>query len=968
MHKFHQLTELYSTIKTVRNELIPEPETKCTFDELWAKSLTSEATGIIAKDKKIAEARENTKLILNELHEQFIQYALTSTQAQSINFTTYLESFRYKKKENVEVIEKELRQQIGEVFFQSIQSFLDLHQKDIIEKNRVKAKVTTRNNEDKVVLACSALGTEKIREVLFSQPKFLPNGMSIEEYQNALTDIKGSWGCLDTFILNRSNYYACKEERNTAIATRIVCDILPTFCANLLQLEENIETYRDLLFRLKNAGIETQILSPKDGSIIQIENINFEIFDISQFHKVMLQTGIEAYNLEVAKLSEIVNLANQQFASAPSYTRLKTLSRLHKQIGCQASQNNIRVQLEAECECDLQPIMSDMQELPIRSVEALVRMVVEQIDLCTKGLLSVHEFSCWLSSCEKMEGVYMTDKAVDAILYRYMSDPYNIKYSARNLKTCATFNKKAEESEQVKWRKAVELKLLFRCIDETQYDNTAFKDWVYKERDVVIKCPLSVSQKLIALICSDLEENMNLVQEKSATILALTSYSDEASMKMLKEWFDSVLSVFRIIRYFNVQAGKVKGVALSTEQMQYVDYLLTPDWFEWYDMVRNYLTRKPQDDVKKNHLKLNFDNPSLFLKGWSEGEETVKNGVILRRDGIYYLCILTKKSMSVFVESVDNPMYSLAGEVAERMVTKDLKFRTLTGKWYRPKHGKNYNEETDDQLAIANVKDKIRETYLDKYPKLVSILDRKFSNKAEFRDAVESILEEYVHCQMTSINWDYLKKLERAGELYLFRIHNKDFAAGSFGRKNLHTLYWESIFIPDSPHCIAGNAEIFAQEPVGTRDQTTVHEVGSFLVNRRDTQGDIIPQHIYKELNRYGKNRKTGELGPAVQEYIDKGLASFKEVMPGYEFIKDRRFYTGRRYFLHCPIKINFKSKDAKPADNSIEHKINETLCHEETRIIGIDRGEKHLVYYCLLRADGSIEHCGDFDTINGTN
>ena len=148
MHKFHQLTELYSTIKTVRNELIPEPETKCTFDELWAKSLKPEAIGIIAKDKKIAEARENTKLILNKLHEQFIQYALTSTQAVSINFTTYLESFRYKKTEKVEEIEKELRQQIGEVFFQSIQPFLDLHQNNIIEKNRIKAKMAERNNED----------------------------------------------------------------------------------------------------------------------------------------------------------------------------------------------------------------------------------------------------------------------------------------------------------------------------------------------------------------------------------------------------------------------------------------------------------------------------------------------------------------------------------------------------------------------------------------------------------------------------------------------------------------------------------------------------------------------------------------------------------------------------------------------------------------------------------------------------
>ena len=43
---------------------------------------------------------------------------------------------------------------------------------------------------------------------------------------------------LSTYNENRENYYTYKEEKSTAVATRIVHENLPKFCDNLIQFSE----------------------------------------------------------------------------------------------------------------------------------------------------------------------------------------------------------------------------------------------------------------------------------------------------------------------------------------------------------------------------------------------------------------------------------------------------------------------------------------------------------------------------------------------------------------------------------------------------------------------------------------------------------------------------------------------------------------------------------------------------------
>lgn len=73
-----------------------------------------------------------------------------------------------------------------------------------------------------------------------------------------------------------------------------------------------------------------------------------------------------------------------------------------------------------------------------------------------------------------------------------------------------------------------------------------------------------------------------------------------------------------------------------------------------------------------------------------------------------------------------------------------------------------------------------------------------------------------------------------------------------------------------------------------------------------------------------------------------------------YDIIKDRR-YTERQFLLHVPITLNFKAKDTKN-----KNLINGYVCKaikdsENNYIIGIDRGERNLLYICVIDGQGDI-------------
>lgn len=83
-------------------------------------------------------------------------------------------------------------------------------------------------------------------------------------------------------------------------------------------------------------------------------------------------------------------------------------------------------------------------------------------------------------------------------------------------------------------------------------------------------------------------------------------------------------------------------------------------------------------------------------------------------------------------------------------------------------------------------------------------------------------------------------------------------------------------------------------------------------------------------------------------------------------------FITKQSIFFHCPIKVNYNSKSYKTPEYAFSE-VNAAITdkiqqNQNLQFIGIDRGEKHLVYACTIDKNGEIVKCGHYDVINGTN
>jgi CRISPR-associated protein Cpf1 len=204
-----------------------------------------------------------------------------------------------------------------------------------------------------------------------------------------------------------------------------------------------------------------------------------------------------------------------------------------------------------------------------------------------------------------------------------------------------------------------------------------------------------------------------------------------------------------------------------------------------------------------------------------------------------------------------------------------------------------------------------------------------------------------------------IDELVEEGRLYLFQIYNKDFSACSKGRKNLHTLYWTEMFgednLKNASIKLRGEAEIFFREKSSI--EKIAHRTGETMVNKRDKEGNPIPDEIYKELfNHFNGNRA---LSGEASAYVD----SVRRSIAKYEIVKDKRYLSDKILF-HVPIMLNFKSTSVANSVNKLATEF--IVDNKDLRIIGIDRGEKNLLYISIIDREGNIIDQKSFNVIGG--
>jgi len=395
---------------------------------------------------------------------------------------------------------------------------------------------------------------------------------------------------------------------------------------------------------------------------------------------------------------------------------------------------------------------------------------------------------------------------------------------------------------------------LFEILDkevESGWINYFFKKNILEENESLISEDFTPSQNLILLICADIEKHAKLFCNGFDDILKINDYKNEENILSIKEWLDTAKFALWSLKYFEVKESKIKGSSINPELANMLNDLLhseDTEWFDWYDLVRNYLSKRPQDDAKKNKLKLNFENSSL-LGGWSDGQEKNKGAVLLKNNNKYYIGILNQRNI-FDTEKDNNPIYKASDSNVGRLILKSIAFKTVAGKGFVSKYNEKYSEIKTPSVAIKKLQEFIKENYVKKYPILKEVAEKQFSDKKDFDKAVQEALVECYECDFTPINWGVVlkaiatdkdnKKPELGKQLYLFEIYSKDFSENKGDKSknsnlNLQTKYWQHLFENNSTIQLNGGGELFFREKVDLKEEDkAIHPAKQKIFRRSD--------------------------------------------------------------------------------------------------------------------------------------
>ena len=776
MKQYTDFTNLYSVSKTLRFELKPIGKTKETFNQ-WLEELnnTDEDGNLFAIDRKIKDAYLVIKPIMDKQHEAFIEKSLLSENAKKIDFSEYFKAYQEKSvKDNMET---KLRQAIGETY-KIAGDYFSKEISDVLGKS-----YTTKKDRP-----YECLTDAKMYHYLSAKVNELAEQNGIDEQMLAehIRQFKGFWGYLTGYNQNRENYYEVKKEASTAIATRIVHENLPTFCNNIIRFEKRKEEYLNIFQYLKDNNRETKIKNSK-GEEVDAEAISESVFQIKYFNKCLAQSQIEEYNRIIGNYNMLINLYNQARRGENDFKKIDEFEPLYKQIGCGKKKSMFET-LQDD---------SDVKNLLQKAKEAGDRMFNNGGN--ETEINTVPAFIKFLKECGNWDGIYMSGTAVNKISNLYFANWHSIidKLKYAKADACITYDKNREEP--IKLRDAVELSGLFSVLDTEQsehfFKQSLFNDDEINEYRGILDKALAPSKNLINLLCFDIERNIKTFLKDCNDIVALEKFRNEnnqvgeedQTINQIRGWFETATDAMRVVRYFAVRKSKMKGNIPNVSMEQALSNLLYSDeaqWFKWYDLVRNYLTKKPQDDAKENKLKLNFGTSSL-LGGWSDGQEMNKAATLLKYNNEIYLCIL--KTKNVFDTSKDdNPIYKTDQSNASRLILKNLAFKTLAGKGFKSEYNEKYSDmgKSDPVKAIQCLQKIIKSQYVNKYPLLEKFVKNTYTDKMKFDAEISETLKECYVCEFKPINWNVVTEKQNNAELFLFKICCKDYKPDAIGNRD----------------------------------------------------------------------------------------------------------------------------------------------------------------------------------------
>ena len=726
----------------------------------------------------------------------------------------------------------------------------------------------------------------------------------VEHFSNFTTYFTG-------FHENRKNMYS-DEAKSTAIAYRLIHENFPRFYDNIRSFEKIADSDVSSHF----SEIESAF-----SLYLNVEHLA-DMFQLDYFSDTLTQEQIEVYNYiiggkteedgtKVKGINEFVNLYNQQHKDA----KLPLLKPLYKMI---LSDRVALSWLPEEFDND-----KDMLTAINEFYDSVHSVVFGNDDGSIRLLLkNLAEYDT--------EHIYITNDRGLTDISQQMFGQYDIFTNAikDELRCSIKPTPKEKRNPEVLEERITSLfkkeKSFSIC-----YLNSLIAD---KEGGTVESyfAKLGANDK-------DGVQTVNLLTQVELAYLAAKETLDgkyaninqsEEATKSIKDLLDAFKSLQHFIKPLLGSGEEAyKDNAFSAQLLNVWDSLdvVTP----LYNKVRNWLTRKPYSTKK---IKLNFENAQL-LGGWDMNKETDYNSVLLRKGNLFYLAIMDKRHNHAFdfdslpcdgdcFDKIDYKLLPGANKMLPKVFFSKSRINEfapspeIVTAYHKETHkkGKNFSLEDCHRLIDFFKQSISKHEDWSKFP-------FTFSDTSMYDDIsgfYREVEQQGYTIGFRKISENYLYQLVEEGKLYLFQIWNKDFSEFSKGTPNMHTLYWRMLFdtinLSDVVYKLNGQAELFFRKRSINKENTIVHK--------------------------------------ALQPITNKNVQNSKNASTfDYDIVKDRR-YTVDKLQFHVPITINFKSVGRPNVNEYVMDIIrNNGIEH----IIGIDRGERHLLYLSLIDLKGNI-------------
>ena len=905
---FSEFVAISKVQKTLRNELRPTP--------LTMKHIKQK--GIITEDEYKTQQSLELKRIADGYYRDYITHKLNDTN--NLDFRNLFEAIEEKYKKN----DKDNRDKL-----------------DLVEKSKRGeiAKLLSADDNFK-----SMFEAKLITQLL---PVYVEQNYIGEDKEKALETIalfKGFTTYFTDYFNIRKNMF--KENGGaSSICYRIVNVNASIFYDNLktfMCIKEKAET--------EIALIEEELTELLDSWRLE------HIFSEDYYNELLVQKGIDYYNQICGDVNKHMNLYCQQNKLKANVFKMTKLQKQIMGISEKAFEIPPMYQNDEEVYAAFNGFISRLEE--VKLIDRLGN-VLQNSNIYDTAKIYINA-RCYTNVSSYVYGGW---GVIESAIERYW---YNTIAGKGQSKA-----KKIEKAK--KDNKFMSVKELDSIVSdyEPDYFNASNMDDDNSGRAFSGHGVLGYFNKMSKLLAN---MSLHTITYDSGDSLI---ENKETALNIKKD-LDDIMSIYHWLQTFIIDEVVEKDNAFYAE-LEDIYYELE-NVVTLYDRIRNYVTRKPYSTQK---FKLNFASPTL-ASGWSRSKEFDNNAIILLRNNKYYIAIFNvnnKPDKQIIKGSEEQRLSTDYKKMVYNLLPGPNKMlpwvfiKSNTGKRdYNPSsyilegYEKNRHIKSSGNFDINYCHDLIDyyKACINKHPEWKNY-GFKFKETTQYNDIGQFYKD--VEKQGYSISWAYISeadinRLDEEGKIYLFEIYNKDLSSHSTGKDNLHTMYLKNIFSEDNLKniCIElnGNAELFYRKSSMKRNIT--HKKDTVLVNKTyineaGVRVSLTDEDYIKVYNYYNNDY-------VIDVEKDKKLVEILERI-GHrknpiDIIKDKR-YTEDKYFLHFPITINYGVDDENINAKMIEY----IAKHNNMNVIGIDRGERNLIYISVINNKGNIIEQKSFNLVN---